>query len=94
MDIEKNMNKKKIKHFSCKNCKRFGKIVWRNGYICAGLIKKLRLKNDFYRLCISKYGLKFDFMAEELISLANLTTYLLLIKKLKGYKKIKCLKKK
>lgn len=81
---------KNKKHFGCKNCIKQGRMMFRNDtFICAGLIKHLKIKNDFYRLCISKYGHKYDLMGEEVLAIVNLLTDLLVEHKLKGRKKRK-----
>jgi len=87
------LNKKK--HFDCKNCICQQKVKFKNKVIfCFGLVKKIYLKGDYYRFCITKKNNRSvnEIMLEELYTLLMGLSNILFQKTLKETNK-KCSKK-
>lgn len=67
-----------MKHFSCKNCSRHSRTLYRNGLICTARVKHPK-RHDVIRLCIKRNAddivpaadLGYDFNLDEATDIMN-----------------------
>lgn len=72
--IEEMPKCKNKKHFSCKNCKRISRFIFKNSVMfCFGLIRRPNPKCDYFRFCIGREKIRnvTDIMIEEAILLLH-----------------------